>query len=54
MQTKSGVMCHQSTYSDSEASKFFIDALIADIPRWYCAAELLGQFPLETNYEHDV
>lgn len=44
----------ESTYSDSEASKFFIDVLISEIPRWYSPAELLEHIPSETYPQEEI
>jgi hypothetical protein len=44
----------ESTYSDSAASKLFIDTLTSEIPRWYSLAESLEHLSLETSSQNDA
>ena len=41
----------ESTYSDSSASKLFIDTSISEIPKWYAPADLLEHIPSEKDFK---
>lgn len=47
------VLQAESTYSDSSASKFFVNTLISEIPRWYTPADVLEHIPSETDSNED-
>jgi hypothetical protein len=47
------VLQAESTYSESSASKLFVDTLFSEIPKWYSPADVLEHIPSETASEEE-